>query len=201
MKSAGRGWYVPRSLPHFDSPEVVQAITFRLIDSLPKHVAAPMPGEAGSDRRRRIALALDRGLGRCVLKHDKAALAVESTLLAGAGRDYGLHAWTIMPNHVHVLVQAFVALPKLVQTWKSVSARTINDAIGSSGPVWQKEYFDRFIRDEAHWNATVEYIEQNPVKAGLVARAEEWRYGSAWWRCTQASSVDEEGGGGAAPPK
>ena len=45
--------------------------------------------------------------------------------------------------------------------------------------IWQKEYWDRFIRDHNHFIKAVEYIHQNPVKAGLVKNAEEWSWSSA----------------------
>ena len=46
-------------------------------------------------------------------------------------------------------------------------------------PVWHREYWDRYIRDGRHLENVVSYIHNNPVKAGLVARAEDWRWGSA----------------------
>ena len=48
-----------------------------------------------------------------------------------------------------------------------------------SGAFWQTEYWDRFIRDEAHFTAVETYIDQNPVEAGLVTQARLWPYGSA----------------------
>ena len=50
---------------------------------------------------------------------------------------------------------------------------------GGAGTVWAKDYFDRFIRDEIHFLNTVRYIEENPVKAGLVARPSDWPFSSA----------------------
>ncbi len=48
-------------------------------------------------------------------------------------------------------------------------------------PVWQREYWDRYIRDEKHLRQVILYIHQNPVKAGLVATAEGWRWSSAYY--------------------
>jgi len=45
--------------------------------------------------------------------------------------------------------------------------------------VWHREYWDRFIRNERHFQQVVEYIHQNPVKAGLVERPEQWPWSSA----------------------
>ena len=49
-----------------------------------------------------------------------------------------------------------------------------NQAIGRSGPFWQDDYWDTYIRDERHFESTVGYIENNPVKAGLVVDAADW---------------------------
>jgi REP element-mobilizing transposase RayT len=68
-----------------------------------------------------------------------------------------------MPNHVHVLVE-------------TIAGHTLS---GRKGAFWQSEYFDRYMRNESHVAQTVEYIEQNPVKAGLVAEASDWRWSSA----------------------
>jgi hypothetical protein len=62
---------------------------------------------------------------------------------------------------------------------KRFSARQANRQLGRTGPFWQTEYWDRFIRDERHFAATEDYIDQNPVKAGLAAAAALWPYGSA----------------------
>jgi len=51
--------------------------------------------------------------------------------------------------------------------------------LGRQGVLWQREYFDRYIRDEGHLQAVIAYIESNPVKAGLVRRAGDWPFGSA----------------------
>jgi REP element-mobilizing transposase RayT len=73
-----------------------------------------------------------------------------------------------MPNHVHVLIEAFAdsPLPEVVQSWKSFTAKAINRWLGRNGEVWQREYFDRYIRDDAHLRAVIDYIEGNPVAAG-----------------------------------
>ena len=54
--------------------------------------------------------------------------------------------------------------------------------LGRSGPFWHADYFDRYMRNEEHLAQTVEYVEQNPVKAGLVSVAVDWRWGSAHFR-------------------
>jgi hypothetical protein len=56
------------------------------------------------------------------------------------------------------------------------------------GAFWQDDYFDRYIRDEAHYRRVVRYIENNPVKAGLVRTAAEWPWSSAHYRSQEGSS-------------
>jgi REP element-mobilizing transposase RayT len=89
-----------------------------------------------------------------------------------------------MPTHVHVVAEQFDrrALADIVQTWKSVSSHAINRAEGRKGPLWRREYFDRFMRSEAQFAWTVDYVERNPVTARLVARPEDWPFSSALWR-------------------
>ena len=181
-----RGWHVPHALPHFDSPEVLQAITFRLADALPRGVAKNLKDETLAARRRRVSAALDAGYGEYILRAPEFAEIVETALLHGLGIEYELFAWVVMPNHVHVLIAPIAGnrLADIVQAWKSWSAKAINTRRGASGIVWQREYFDQFIRDEQHFAAALAYIEENPVKAGLAAKPSDWRFGSARRRIT-----------------
>jgi len=66
-----------------------------------------------------------------------------------------------------------------MHAWKSFTAKEANSMLGLSGRFWQPEYFDRAIHDERHWRSALEYVHENPVKAGLVGRCEEWPYSSA----------------------
>ena len=176
-----KGWYVPLTLPHFDSPEVVQAITFRLADALPREVVSARTDEAPGVRARRIAAALDASYGACLLRDPALAGIVEAALLHGAGVKSELFSWVVMPNHVHVLVAPKTGhrLADIVQACKSWTAKAVKRARAGAGAVWQREYFDRFVRDERHFAAAVAYIEDNPVKAGLAANPGDWRFGSA----------------------
>ncbi len=84
-----------------------------------------------------------------------------------------------MPNHVHALVQPFTELGEIEHSIKSYTANKINKFLNRSGTLWQKEVFDRYIRDFEHYERTVAYIENNPVKARLCGKAEDWQFGSA----------------------
>ncbi|HEY6981054.1 REP-associated tyrosine transposase [Reyranella sp.] len=100
------------------------------------------------------------------------------------GKRYRLLAWCIMPNHVHVVVEPAdgQTLGAIVHSWKSFSAKQANGILGRSGPFWHRDYFDRFIRDEGHLARTIHYVEDNPVKAGLVSMPSEWPWSSSRFR-------------------
>ena len=183
-------WHSRRGLPHWEAGETPQSITFRLADSLPREVierlaqaraAASQAGETPALQRERFESLLDSGHGECLLARPELAEIVENALLHFDGTRYRLHAWCIMPNHVHVLATPLhgFSLSSIVHSWKSFTAKAINAALGRSGPVWFEEYFDRAIRNAEHFAAAQAYIEANPVKAGLCAAPEDWPFSSA----------------------
>ncbi|MDR1888324.1 MAG: transposase [Zoogloeaceae bacterium] len=152
-------------------------------------------------QRAQIEAWLDAGLGSCALKNPAMAKVVESALHYYDGERYRLLAWCVMPNHVHVLIQQMSALPQIVRAWKGYTGRWAMQHAGSAGlpprnnrgsntivvagqkprapRFWQPDYWDRFMRDERHFAATIEYIHHNPVKARLCARPEGWPWSSA----------------------
>lgn len=78
---------------------------------------------------------------------------------------------------------------RIFHSWKSFTASEANKPLKRTGKFWQAEYFDRVVRNERGFNAAVEYIERNPVVAGLCGSPEEWRFGSAFHRGAQASCL------------
>lgn len=184
-------FHLADSLPH----EAIERMQ-RDLEALPEE-------QRTVERRKRIEDMLDSGLGSCVLGHADCARIVEDTFRFGDGTRYRLLAWVVMPNHVHVLIEQMADWPlaKVVQSWKRHTAREINRladlGLGAPSctrpleempsatrrsqdrrsPLWQRDYWDRYIRDERHYAAAKEYIEQNPVKAGLVTVAGEWPWG------------------------
>jgi REP element-mobilizing transposase RayT len=177
-----KGWHSRGYLPHFDSAETIQFVTFRLVDSLPRALAESLA--RSPDNLAETNLSLDSGLGACWLKEPDIAQMVEETILYFDGQRYRLLAWCIMPNHVHVVIAPVEGskLGAIVHTWKSFSAKQANRMLGRSGPFWHKDYFDRFIRDEGHLARTIDYVENNPVKAGLASIVAEWPWGSGRFR-------------------
>ena len=115
---------------------------------------------------------------------DKARVAVETFDDYAARYGYGVLLYTVMPDHVHAVVAAHdgsSSLCELVSRWKTWCARELR-AVGVEGKVWQDEFFDHRIRSEASLGEKCEYVANNPVRAGLVERAEDWpRTGGEWW--------------------
>jgi REP element-mobilizing transposase RayT len=146
---------------------------------------ATMPeARASVERRQRIEHYLDSGAGRCWLSQPEIAETAENALLFFEGQRYGLEAWVVMPNHVHALFTPMAghSFSEILHSWESYTSNEANRLLGRSGEFWFPDYYDRFIRDERHFARAVEYIEMNPVAAGLCLRPEDWPYGSARFR-------------------
>jgi len=178
-----KGWHSRGYLPHLDAPGLIQAVTFRLADALPRNILEAWRDHEFEDGEilTRVADSLDAGFGSCVLRSPDCAEIVEACLRRYDAERYHLMTWVVMPNHVHVIVEVRDGWPlgSLVGSWKGASAREINLTLDRQGRLWQPEYFDRYIRDEAHLRRAILYVEENPVKAGLVGRAEDWAFSSA----------------------
>ncbi len=184
------GWHSRGYLPHFDGGEIAQTVTFRLFDSMPQEVLerwrkelAHLPEkEYDRERRRRIDAYLDKGYGSCYLQDNRLAEIVEQALQRFDGERYRLHTWVIMPNHIHLLFTPIAEwkMSQIIHSWKSFTAKECNKVLQRQGEFWQQEPFDRYIRDENHYTNAVAYIERNPVKAGLSAKPEDWRWSSAY---------------------
>lgn len=183
-----KGWYSRGYLPHCDEPHQIQMITFRLYDSLPREALDKIERESSGkpeyEKRKRIDEYVDSGKGSCYLSDHRIGKIVEDALLYFDGERYRLIAWVVMPNHVHVVIEMFEGfmLSRIVQSWKSFTANAANKVLGRQGAFWQPDYFDRFIRGAEHLERAVNYVEYNPVKAGLVEMREDWLFGSGRYR-------------------
>jgi len=88
-----------------------------------------------------------------------------------------------MPEHVHLLMTplrdpqgSMFCLSEILRGIKGASARSVNQLLGGSGPLWQEESFDHVPRSEESLQQMIEYIRQNPVRRGLVKTPEEYRW-------------------------
>ena len=181
-------------LPHWTRARATYAVTFRLADSLPQAVLAawrqereeiielaekqgrPLSFSEQESLRvlqsEKVETYLDAGCGACSLREPQVAEAVEAALRHFDGEHYRLHAWCVMPNHVHTVIEPAEAyeLSGIIHSWKSFTAKSANRILARTGIFWQAEYYDHIIRDEAEFAHALRYIEENPQRAGL----KEW---------------------------
>lgn len=177
-----------RHLPHWEVEQGRYFITVRCADSLPREAVLRLTDLAAMQRLieprsiqfaihqrmifRTLEKYLDRGLGSCPLKNTEAARIVREELLALLDWQVSVPHFTIMPNHWHALLVPTPEHPhtlsSIMKRLKGRTAKRIRKSMSGIGPVWQREWFDRWVRDETEWAKCVAYIQNNPVKAGLV---------------------------------
>ncbi len=124
---------------------------------------------------------LDEGrAGPMYLSMTAIAQVVVDAIRRGADYDYLLHAWVVMPNHVHLLITPQVEVSQLMRKLKDASARYANKLLSQTGQsFWQDESYDHFVRSSEELLRIENYIIQNPVRAGLAASPGQYRWSSA----------------------
>ncbi len=189
-----------RNLPHIQPEEGIFFITFRLKDSLPLSVIDRLKKNA---LRREIDIISSKGdsykidkenkhfedfiefdayldratFGPTYLKYPKVATIVANTIHYLDGKDFKLICYCIMPNHVHLIIyKTKRILFRILQSLKRHSAREANIILSRNGSFWQKESYDRLIRDRNDLAEKIEYTLYNPVKAGLVDDWRDWQF-------------------------
>jgi putative transposase len=175
--------YYERHLPHWQPENAALFVTWRLYGSRPRIVHVLKNQTAG-----KAFVAIDQELDKAAtgprwLQDERVAQCVADALHYGEKQLglYELQAWVLMVNHVHILTNPKAKLQKITRSIKSFSARQANAILQRTGrPFWQEESYDRWARGPKEMGKLVQYIEQNPVAAGLVERAEDWRWSSAF---------------------
>ena len=193
-----------RHLPHYQPPGGTFFVTFGLAGAIPKPVLEKLLAERATTEARLNAIAdltervrqayleekrwfarwdavLDRAESapRWLEQPEIAEIVVEA-MHHRDGKEYTLHAFTLMPTHAHMLFTPLLLgdqyrmLHKILQPLKSYSALKANRLLGREGAFWHGESYDHFVRDADEQTRIVYYIQQNPVKAGLVKKAEDW---------------------------
>ena len=124
--------------------------------------------EYGSLYAESVEKYLAAGHGRCILRLPAAAGAVRATLVHDHGARYDLHVWTIMPNHVHVVVgtRGGTSIKKVVEQWKHVSGHAMTK-MGVRPPIWMRDNYSHIIRTADEYVNQVRYVWRNPEAAGL----------------------------------
>jgi Transposase IS200 like. len=190
-----------RYLPHLEVSGGCYFVTFRLRDSLPQAlIRETVEGNCKMERKDaeedgygigttrewdRFA-ALDRHLdagkyGSCHLDCPAVARITVEALRHFHEDRLRMHAFCVMPNHVHTVFEPLVnsaqnstwAIESLMHSIKSYSGHQANKILGLSRSFWQREYYDRWIRDEVELARCIEYTLNNPVSAGLCERAQD----------------------------
>jgi REP element-mobilizing transposase RayT len=172
-----------RHLPHLYEIGTPLFLTWRLYGSLPANRAFPEASLTSGQAFDALDRLLDAGCSGPLYLRDPAVASMVTTSIeysAGTLGHFNLHAFVIMLNHVHLLVTPNVPLPKLTKSLKSFTGRKANEILNlAAGPFWQEESYDHLIRNRQEFDRIAYYIEQNPVRAGLVKSASEYRWSSA----------------------
>ena len=193
-----------RHLPHWQPPGADFFVTFRLKNSLPVEVVEALREEReraaqtqfdGHHDFERWEECLDKAeFGPRWLAQPEVAEVVKEAMHYRDGNVFDLHAFCIMPNHVHVLFKSFnraecvkrsdplcksdwqsdLPLHKIMQSLKRHTARHANSILRREGAFWQDECYDHVIRDHEEYVRIFHYVLDNPVKAGLASKWEEW---------------------------
>ena len=175
-------------LPHWQQKGAVYFLTFRLADAVPRALrtqweleraswlrAHPQPWTAKIEQEYHhkfsgaIERWLDAGHGSCVLGHPEFGKIVAEALEHFDRQRFVLISSVVMPNHVHCLLIQNDGWPleKVLHSLKRYTARRINELISRTGVLWQRDFFDRLVRDQNHLANCVRYIRGNPGKARL----------------------------------
>jgi putative transposase len=203
-----------RRLPHYHPECGKFHIVFRLEGSLPQEVVQRLKqereererylsGETNLQKRHELLLEywknyfekfdslLDgAAIGPTWLAQDSIAQIVVDAMLKRDRNDYDLVAYTVMPNHVHLIIStedlgrgssrqrivAETSVERVCRLLKGATAYACNRALNRSGQFWQHESYDHLIRSDEELERTIWYILSNPVKAGLVATWQQWRW-------------------------
>jgi len=176
-------------LPHWQQEGKLIFVTWRLADSLPQAkldewrieretwiADHPEPWDSTTESQyherfsKSIDAWLDAGSGECILKNPEISKIVSDALLHFDGERYLMDSFVVMPNHVHALFRLApeIKLEDIIQSWKSFTAKKINAALGRDGILWQRDYWDRIVRDPDHRANILDYIRKNPIRAKLT---------------------------------
>ena len=175
-----------RHLPHWFPDGRSIFLTWRLYGSLsPEQLERLRASPALSDGKKFAALdsALDGvSHGPTWLSQPAIASCVCESLHFGSYElhHYRLDAYVVMSNHVHALITPSLPVPRIMNSIKTATASTANKLLGRTGlQFWQSESFDHWCRDKLEFDNIRRYIENNPVKAGLVSKPQAWPWSSA----------------------
>ena len=177
-------------LPHWEVVDGRYFVTLRLANSLPHRVVEDLAGilkDASEQdflkRSRRYFRELEHWLdanhGSVYLREQAIAEVILDTFDKYERLGYWhVSAATVMPNHVHAFFRCgTLSLSRVMKRFKRYTAREANRILDRKGKrFWQREWFDHWSRSAQEDDRIISYIRNNPVRAGLVKRPEDWRW-------------------------
>jgi len=217
--------FYKRHLPHYQPSGYTYFITFRLVNSLPsnivldlrmdyerslKNISEIKDKKIKSAKYEEIKMVYFENFDSCLhenqnnicwLKKTEIANIVKDSIHFRDNKDLYLIAYTIMPNHVHLIFRlndekefkgteiikeeqltvgehtcSPYRVTNILKSLKWYTAVESNKILNRSGPFWQHESYDHVIRSEEELIDIIEYVLLNPVKAGLVENWEDWQW-------------------------
>lgn len=190
-----------RNLPHIHPRRARYFITFRLANSLPLTVIESLRQEfqeiISHDRSRNNDVEFSRfheyfnAFDQLLDESHRGARWMSDSQVAGYvaealhfhdGRTCSMLCWTIMPNHVHCLLDHNIdtgapPVHLILQSIKKYSARRANIYLERTGKkFWQHESFDHIVKNDTETENVIRYILENPVKAKLCTEWSDWHW-------------------------
>ncbi len=195
-----------RNLPHLQPKNGTFFVTFRLVDSLSNLLIRQLQeqqeakerdiyrnastgnwyGEIQNSKKRYFAT-FDKHLdtspqGNQWLKNPSIAQIVADAIHFRNQKEYDLISYCIMPNHVHLVIDCEKhqkegrQLYHILQSLKRYTATQCNRALERRQTFWQKESHDHLVRDDRELKNIIQYVLNNPVKAGLAGSQQNWQF-------------------------
>jgi REP element-mobilizing transposase RayT len=167
---------------------LADALTQDLIEKIRAEVEASQlqPGMSEADRRRQMAQRIEAelfaGHGDCWLGDEEIVRMVQAAIQVDHGRRYTLRAWSILPNHMHIVFTVAVGVDPagVIRDWKTFTERQANLATGrGNNPFWERSTYTRPCLDDAEVIRRIKSVEFRPVNAELCRRPSDWPWSSA----------------------
>ena len=209
--------FYERHMPHWRQDGATYFVTFSLADAMPANKQLEIESlkrdwehRHPPPRTERYWLdyaksvydlsekALDVGFGRCWFRNTSYIEEIKRSLLHFHRQRYELGCYVIMANHCHLVMRPFddIELEDELGAIKRATSRFVNQREGLTGPLWTQECYDRIIRDEEHLYRVIQYIGNNPAKAGLPeAQWQRWinpEWEKVGWKFDDACSRSVE---------
>jgi putative transposase len=184
-----------RHLPHWRQRGATYFVTFRLADALPQEKLdqlkrlrtawerdnPPPRSQTHWEQLARTVIQnteawMDESYGECFFRDDAFAKLMANACLHFQDERCVTFCYCVMPNHCHAVVKPLgdYELEEILDSWKGYVGFQNNKRLGRHGAIWQEESYDRIVRDEEHLFRIVQYIGNNPAKAGLPRQS--WQH-------------------------